>query len=123
MSVNNVKLQRHKDEMTKRPFDNMITFGTSQYLTQEGDCGSPLIAHTPKGHMIVSLHRAGTRNRDVLGTCLFKEHIEEILNTFEHSSVGDAPPYIHEKHLPLLKLHSKSVFNYIESGTARCTAH
>jgi len=118
MSVNNVKLQRHKDEMTKRPFDNMITFGTSQYLTQEGDCGSPLIAHTPKGHMIVSLHRAGTRNRDVLGTCLFKEHIEEILNTFEHSSVGDAPPYIHEKHLPLLKLHSKSVFNYIESGTA-----
>jgi len=114
----NVSIKRSKDNISQALFDHLITFGKSEIPTEGGECGSPLIAHTPKGHMIISLHRAGNSTRDIMGTCVFKEQIDELLKNYSYPSASDAFPLLSEDHTKLLNLHSKSVFNYIENGTA-----
>ena len=115
-TVHGVTLQdNYSDNWGSHPYNGSATFGRSVIPTIDGDCGSVLIAHTPKGHFITSLHRAGNVDKIVIGILLYSDDIESILDKVKPLAVSaGSHKVVHE----LQSLHPKSVFNYIEEGSA-----
>jgi len=115
--VKNVSLQHDKNAITGRLFDHKVTMGVSAIVTEDGNCGSPLILHSPRGHMIVSIHRAGNKDGVIMGTCIFKEQIDIALNKFDRSKVVSNTPLLKSDHLKLQTLHDKSTVRYLQTGS------
>ena len=117
-TVHGVTLQdNYSDTWGSHPYKGSATFGKSILPTIDGDCGSVLVAHSPKGHFIASFHRAGNADNIVIGVLLYYEDIQELLKNVEPLAVSAGTPKLADNH-KLQSLHPKSVFNYIEEGTA-----
>ncbi len=117
-TVHGITLQNnYSDDWGSHHYSGPVTFGKSVITTIDGDCGSVLIAHSPKGHFIVSLHRAGNVDNIVIGILLYSDDIDKYLNSVVCLAVSAGYPKLAENHT-LQSLHPKSVFNYIENGSA-----
>jgi len=112
----NVYIQHDKNSITGRDFDHKITMGVSAIVTEDGNCGSPLVLHSPRGHIIVSIHRAGNADGVIMGTCVFKEQVSKALSYFTSGMVVAGIPSLKPEHLKLQSLHDKSTIRYMESG-------
>ncbi len=117
-TVHGITLQdNYSDSWGTHPYKGSATFGKSILPTIDGDCGSVLVAHSPKGHFIASFHRAGNADNIVIGVLLYHEDIQELLSNVKPLAVSAGTPKLADNH-KLQSLHPKSVFNYIEEGTA-----
>ncbi len=119
-TVHDVKLEPHySDTYGKHPYCGPASIGRSVLLTEDGDCGSVLVLHTPKGHFIAGLHRAGSPTHIVVGIWIYKSFLDEFLQNVNPLAVSAGVPNLAPEHTTLQSLHPKSVFNYIESGSAQ----
>lgn len=117
-TVHGVTLQdNYSDSWGTHPYKGSVTFGKSILPTIDGDCGSVLVAHSPKGHFIASYHRAGNADNIVIGVLLYFEDIQDLITKVNPLAVSAGTPKLADNHT-LQSLHPKSVFNYIEEGTA-----
>lgn len=118
-AVHNVTLQNdYKDHFGTTPYKGPITMGVSSQSTRDGDCGSMMLLHTPKGHFITGFHRAANTENVVIGVCLYQEDILEIVQTVNCLSVSAGVISVDPQHTIQSGLHPKSVFNYIPEGSA-----
>lgn len=117
--VKTVSIFHSTDSYDESTFDHKVTFGTGSEATKRGDCGSLMVLHSPKGHFLASIHRAGNDDRRIVGTCVFREQLDMLipsLNSIYEAPL--APPNLTKEHFNIQTLHTKSVFNYIKSGCA-----
>lgn len=89
-------------------------------ITTKGDCGSVLVARTPQGLALCGMHVGLISDNTVATIVLSKDLIDPLLmkgtiiqnSAFEHIEAPGYPRKFGE-------LHYKSVFRYIENGSAR----
>jgi len=105
----------YSDTWGSHPYKGPATFGLSTILTVDGDCGSLLVAHTPKGHFITGIHRAGNIEKMVIGILIYYEDLLNVLSKIPTLAVNAGVPKLAHT---VQSLHPKSVFNYIQDGTA-----
>ncbi len=105
----------YEDSWGSHPYKGPATFGLSTILTMDGDCGSLLVAHTPKGHFVTGIHRAGNVERMVIGVLIYYEDLMGFLEKIPTLAVSAGTPKLAHT---VQSLHPKSVFNYIQDGTA-----
>lgn len=88
---------------------------------QMGDCGSPLVLHTPNGPMIGGLHLIG--GKGVGSGCLSIDstHVSMAVDHFGRPIFEPSPPMLQSSvsKVVLGPVHHKSVFRFIESGNLR----
>lgn len=88
--------------------------------TKNGDCGSPLVIHTAKGPVIVGIHTLGDERNQSLCVSIDTNFLRCELDKLQLSPVNVAPNLktqsIEHK---LGVLHPKSVFRYLEQGSAQ----
>jgi hypothetical protein len=119
LDVKQVKIIKNNMALGGYEFESLITMGLSNNLTIGGDCGSPLILHTPKGHILASIHRAGNSVRNIMGIFLSQEYILSKLEKIDNKyHLSNGKPLLREDHTKLNSLHNKSVFNYLTEGKA-----
>lgn len=87
--------------------------------TVNGDCGSPVIAATPLGPVIVGIHTLGNGGAFSLAIPLSRVDVDEALKLFPTTVVSGTP----QLSAPSAKrslgdLSAKSTFRYMEEGTA-----
>jgi len=92
--------------------------GQAEHKTDNGDCGSTLIGMSPAGPLVIGLHIAGGVTNEVESIRLSKEVIISAQRHFETPIVNTNTVRIDPKN-PVQSLHHKSVFRYIENGTAQ----
>jgi len=100
----------------------------SQYVTKAGDCGSMLVNHGPRGPVIAGMHTFGEGFQagfvhieksslidmitELNKQCILPYNIQGSYGPdMSMEASGDHP-------IPIVSLHHKSVFRYIEKGTA-----
>lgn len=97
----------------------------SQTVTKAGDCGSMLINHGPRGPVIVGMHTFGSGF--LAGFVhLRKTNLEKLILLLNEQCIlpfnvqGSFGPdlKINGAEIPIVSLHHRSVFRYIEKGTA-----
>jgi hypothetical protein len=99
-------------------FTGQLWGGTCDRITAKGDCGSPLFAKTGLGYILIGMHVLGNGlTYNVGATSISKQWVDEIL-----------PDLVIESGEPLMEaqtakgivgeLHHKSVFRYLEQGSA-----
>lgn len=95
-----------------------VHFGHVSIPTEQGDCGSPLIARVRGGVFIVGIHVAGMANT-VAAICITREDVEGMLKDSVFSQVSSGAPQLQvgEYELKIGETHSKSHTRW-ESGTA-----
>lgn len=90
--------------------------------TVEGDCGAMVVGTTNMGPMIVGLHAMGKPFLcEAMCTAVTAEFVEKILSEFIEPIVQCGTPMLTSPSAierPLRELHEKSVFRYIDQGTA-----
>jgi len=104
-----------------------LCMGVGERETMIGDCGSLGVATTPVGVAIVGIHVAGNGRhvgilrlpasevQKAMSLCAAKQNITEEFIV----SGGGAPMLgLKDKPVELIELHHKSVFNFIEEGSA-----
>lgn len=86
-----------------------------------GDCGSPLILHTPSGPMIAGLHLIGGKGVGSGCISLDDEHVAAAVKHFGRPIFEPSPPMLQSsvRNVTLGPVHHKSVFRYMESGNLR----
>lgn len=118
-TIHNVAIHNdYKDDFGKVPYVGPVTMGISSQSTRDGDCGSMMILHTPRGHFISGFHRAANTENVVIGVCLYQEDILEITDSIACLTVSAGVINVEPQHTLQSGLHSKSVFNYIPDGSA-----
>lgn len=95
--------------------------GTVDTPTQNGDCGSMLVAQCPRGPVLLGLHFVGEPVSKRVGMMpLIVYDFEEAVEYFDRPIVESHEPTLSApsaSHV-LGDLHTKSVFRYLEEGTA-----
>lgn len=94
---------------------------TLSFNTENGLCGSPVVARTPQGPVIVGLHVAGVTGTPTgVALSLTREDVEAVKHSF-FPIFSPAPPMLTSSKgdVAVTTLHSKSVFRYIGSGRGR----
>lgn len=88
---------------------------------QMGDCGSPLVLHTPNGPMIAGLHLIGGKNIGSGCVSLDETHVTMAIDHFGRPIFEPSPPMLQSSvsNVTLGPVHHKSVFRFIESGNLR----
>lgn len=95
-------------------------FGRSDLPTEDGDCGSLHIVMTGYGPVILGIHYLG-RGNEVGCIDIRKEYLEKRLQAIEEPQIQSSHPLLSSSKVKreLGSLHTKSVVNYIEEGSAR----
>lgn len=102
-----------------------VYIAQSQVCTKDGDCGNLLVNMTPQGPIISGIHAFG--NGNLAGYInIKKDHLETLLNkvlnndfmSFDIQGGGSPNMELDGNKIPLTSLHHKSVFRYLERGTA-----
>ncbi len=104
-------------------YENLPSFGgyswkgTVMDPTDFGDCGSIMIAETGMGYMIIGLHVAGF-NENVASIELNSDLLRPLLK--DHIMVQSGTPMLSAPSAPRMigQLSHKSVFRYVEKGSA-----
>lgn len=88
--------------------------------TDVGDCGTILVAKTPKGPVILGIHYLGGRNR-VVATRVTCGELKRVLFEFTKFVVQSGRPSLSAESAEQIlgPLHKKSTFRYIQEGSAR----
>lgn len=81
-----------------------------------GDCGSPMVAHTQMGPIIVGIHQFLQDNHTVGAVEVLSSDIEMAIQRFGPQVQCGTPSFVKE---PLGPLHQKSVLRWEEEGQAR----
>jgi len=86
--------------------------------TRDGDCGTCLFLQTPKGYVLYGFHSMIATAGEALSLCITLKDFAEILKNVKMCVPGE--PLLSAPSAPqeLGSLHHKSVFRYIEDGTA-----
>lgn len=95
--------------------------GTSEDLTVYGDCGAPLIAHTPTGPVILGIHAAGNPSQSVVSTPIFQEDVEAAQAHFGGYAMQSGEPTINSETAPIravVPVHKKSPLRFFREGNA-----
>ena len=86
--------------------------------TENGDCGSPLVLVTPQRPILVGIHTLGDLGTRAISLSLDRTFLEKEMENFvtiaSSAPMLDAQSVQHE----VLDLHTKSVFRYLEDGSA-----
>lgn len=94
---------------------------TTRQNTVMGQCGSPVLAFTPSGPMILGLHQTGGYNLTVSSVKLTKQDAEQALEFFDRPLIQAGTPDLTDakgEAIALQPLHHKSTFRYLETGVA-----
>ena len=98
-----------------------IFVGTTEDITKGGDCGMLYMAQTPRGSMFFGMHVAGYENK-LAAMELPKRILDECAEAVQPKVAvisGDNAPLLSLQGSPqLLPPHPKSVFRYLEQGSA-----
>lgn len=88
--------------------------------TVNGDCGAMLLAHSPRGPVILGMHMFGTPDGTVGSICVTASMVEAGLASFGTIHIQGAHPILSAPTAPrsLSDLHWKSPVRYIEKGAA-----
>ncbi len=89
--------------------------------TVNGDCGSVVLGFAPTGPTILGLHQTGGRYCKMTAVQITREHISMAKDFFQISMIQCGSPDLTDKNgkaIVVQPLHHKSVFRYLESGTA-----
>jgi hypothetical protein len=103
----------------------MVTYRCPQ-TTEDGDCGSMILGHCPRGPVFLGFHGYIMNNTtQSFGTFLTKEYIDDILTKFRPQSmtIVDFEPAsialdLVEGERTIGPIHPKSVVSYVEEGVA-----
>lgn len=102
-------------------FEGKGWLGSVKEPTQNGDCGSILVAETGRGPVLLGLHFVGDTASCMAGmTPLVQKDFADAQGFFVRPIIESSTPRLNSntvKHT-IGDLHSKSVFRYIESGAA-----
>lgn len=114
-------LRKTPVEELRGQFD--IYFGHSAAMTEVGQCGSLCVSITPRGPIIIGFHILGINHN----TGILKLTMEEIDNLSKQSCITQRP-IVQGGGAPILECadvkhaltvpHHKSIFRYLEQGTA-----
>lgn len=101
-------------------FTGDIWYSSSAFKAVNGDCGSTLIGETVKGFVVLGLHVLGSRYTNSVGAIaltqeLLLPYMEDDIHTIE-SGVPSLSSETAERSLDVL--HSKSVFRFLDGGSA-----
>lgn len=89
--------------------------------TVNGFCGTPLVAETPQGPVLLGLHRTGAPDGSVTSVRLTTELVDEAYKSLRARVVQNVAPTLETVEGnpdEIQALHHKSVFRYLEGGTA-----
>eukprot|EP00996_Jenningsia_fusiforme_P003195 NODE_3_length_6892_cov_17.362853_g2_i0.p1 GENE.NODE_3_length_6892_cov_17.362853_g2_i0~~NODE_3_length_6892_cov_17.362853_g2_i0.p1 ORF type:complete len:1312 (+),score=70.54 NODE_3_length_6892_cov_17.362853_g2_i0:340-3936(+) len=95
-------------------FDDLVINSVPEFMSENGDCGSLIIADTPKGFVVLGIHALRhNKVHEIIGVPLTQDRLH-ISN-----EIGVSEPLLssQSKERSLLPLHPKSVFRYIEGGS------
>jgi len=96
-----------------------IWAGVSQKTTYDGYCGTPLIVSTPQGPAIAGIHALGSEYGNNVGcTRLTSDYLEYALSNLLTIDISKVTICSDNIKRDIGDLHQKSVFRYIEQGTA-----
>ena len=90
-------------------------------ITERGECGSPYIGFAPMGPLLLGLHTIGGYTNTVIAIHLPLEMVEEARIKLDVDDVEPCKfrvPVAQSDERILDELHPKSVFRFIEKGTA-----
>ncbi len=92
---------------------------TPTSTTQVGDCGALYLGFSTMGPQLLGLHTLGNYTKAVC-TTISQEFVEKAFRLFEEPVISSASPTLSAPSAPrvLQDLHPKSVFRYIDQGTA-----
>nr|ULG00022.1 MAG: putative polyprotein [Marnaviridae sp.] len=91
--------------------------GTCETPTEVGFCGSPLIAETALGPVILGLHSAGDMRKSVISAPLYLEDLDRYFRDRNVIDVNDVILTCDERQYQLQGLDEKSCFRYTNEGT------
>lgn len=92
---------------------------TTDRPTQVGDCGSPLIAQSEYGPVLVGIHYLGSGS-SAKAICLHYESLEKVLTLFKYKPQAGEPMLSSSSAEAILsELHYKSEVRYMETGLCR----
>lgn len=96
-------------------------FGVAAQPTVKGDCGSMLLAESSFGPIILGFHYLGMGGDNRIGSIMITdEFVQAGINSFDEIIIQSGEPQLSAPSAPrtLGPLHNKSVFRYINKGTA-----
>jgi hypothetical protein len=121
--LNNVaNIHRKREHMTLSSETGMYRvadhwIGTPTVETVKGDCGSVLVAQTPLGPTIVGIHQL-LAGRYVCASAMdLSAMLEVAICKFDQPIISSSAPKVEAKDA-IGPLHPKSVFRYMETGSA-----
>jgi hypothetical protein len=98
-----------------------VFVGNCSEVTRGGDCGTLYLAYTPRGYAFVGMHVAGYENKAGVMRIL-KSELDVLCEQVQPQATvvsGEGSPLLSLQGSPiLLAPHPKSVFRYIEKGSA-----
>jgi len=95
-------------------------YAQSAINTESGDCGSVMLGKTPLGPVILGIHQTGGKFNAVTSVQVYRTDFACIEHLIDEMFAPTKPKLVDVQgnELPLQPLHHKSVFRYMESGTA-----
>jgi hypothetical protein len=94
--------------------------GVTETQTYDGYCGTPLLVTTPQGPAIAGIHCLGSWKNNHIGCAKVPLHyLESLVNNFKPTvEINDISICSESVQRELGELHDKSVFRFIEQGSA-----
>ena len=108
------RLRSHRRSVKLPLYDDSVIISVPEIMTENGECGSLVIAETPKGFAILGIH--ALRHNKVHEILAVPLSLDRFSGTKE---IGVSEPLLsaQSRERKILPLHRKSVFRYIESGS------
>ena len=101
-------------------FNNSIFLSRAETPTVLGDCGATMVAQTAKGYTILGAHVVGNTTTHIVGSTMITFGDLESLMPNDISKIQSGTPMLSSEtsQVNLIDLHKKSVFRFIDNGTA-----
>lgn len=102
------------------PISHDVWMGCVREPTINGDCGSIMLAHSPRGPIILGMHLFGGSQGIVGAICITSEVVQLGIRSFGEFHIQGASPLLSAPSAPRIlgALHRKSPVRYLMDGTA-----
>jgi len=121
LKIDNIRLEKNlRNEYLGTETDSWV--GNVEKDTEDGDCGYVMFVMTPSGPIILGIHYlGGMESKTVISVKVTDDDINSLLLPFKNVVVQSGYPELSAPNFErkLGPLHKKSVFRFIEDGTAR----
>lgn len=112
----------HKDTFFSEEIGTVPVYkGECDRMTVSGECGSPYVGFAPVGPVLLGVHVMGGISHTVACTMVTQESVDCAKRHFGYRSVVAGTPNLTNvdgSPIELQPIHKKSVFRYIQQGTA-----